>query len=112
MGVLPLTVETLTKRLGVNATTANTVASFGTTAGMQGCAGVFPALVVVYISNVANIPFDLTHVHHECYRYRYRFRWYCWCSWYSLQWLHPYPLVVQALVRTSHPSAQFLQSIH
>ena len=36
MGVLPLTVETLTKRLGVNATTANTVASFGTTAGMQG----------------------------------------------------------------------------
>ena len=60
MGVLPLTVETLTKRLGVNATTANTVASFGTTAGMQGCAGVFPALVVVYISNVANIPFDLT----------------------------------------------------
>ena len=60
MGVLPLTVETLTKRLGVNATTANTVASFGTTAGMQGCAGVFPALVVVYISNVAGIPFDLT----------------------------------------------------
>ena len=57
MGVLPLTVETLTKRLGVNATTANT---FGTTAGMQGCAGVFPALVVVYISNVAGIPFDLT----------------------------------------------------
>ena len=53
MGVLPLTVETLTKRLGVNATTANTVASFGTTAGMQGCAG-------VYISNVANIPFDMT----------------------------------------------------
>ena len=52
--------ETLTKRLGVNATTANTVASFGTTAGMQGCAGVFPALVVVYISNVANIPFDMT----------------------------------------------------
>lgn len=60
MGVLPLTVETLTKRLGVNPTTANTVASFGTTAGMQGCAGVFPALVVVYISNVAGIPFDMT----------------------------------------------------
>ena len=36
MGVLPLTAETLTKRLGVNATTANTVASFSTTAGMQG----------------------------------------------------------------------------
>ena len=46
MGVLPLTVETLTKRLGVNATTANTVASFGTTAGMQGCAGVFPSTLL------------------------------------------------------------------
>lgn len=37
-----------------------TVASFGTTAGMQGCAGVFPGLVVVYIANVSGIPFDLT----------------------------------------------------
>lgn len=60
MGVLPLTVETLTNRLGVSTTTANTVASFGTTAGMQGCAGVFPGLVVVYIANVSGIPFDLT----------------------------------------------------
>lgn len=60
MGVLPLTVETLTKKLGVNATTANTVASFGTTAGMQGCAGVFPGLVVVYIANISGIPFDVT----------------------------------------------------
>ena len=60
MGVLPLTVETLTHRLGVSTTTANTVASFGTTAGMQGCAGVFPGLAVVYIANVSGIPFDLT----------------------------------------------------
>ena len=58
--LLPLTVETLTHRLGVSTTTANTVASFGTTAGMQGCAGVFPGLVVVYIANVSGIPFDLT----------------------------------------------------
>ncbi|MCH3949474.1 MAG: cation:dicarboxylase symporter family transporter [Acidaminococcus sp.] len=60
MGVLPLTVETLTKRLGVSTTTANTVASFGATAGMQGCAGVFPGFVVVYIANVSGVPFDLT----------------------------------------------------
>jgi L-cystine uptake protein TcyP (sodium:dicarboxylate symporter family) len=60
MGVLPLTVETLTKRLGVSTTTANTVASFGATAGMQGCAGVFPGLVVVYIANVSGVPFDIT----------------------------------------------------
>ena len=96
MGVLPLTVETLTKRLGVNATTANTVASFGTTAGMQGCAGVFPALVVVYISNVANIPFDMT---------MYIMSVIVIASvplvsqvfLVLLQWLHPYLLVVTGL---------------
>lgn len=60
MGVLPLTVETLTKRLGVNDATANTVASFGTTAGMQGCAGIFPALCIVYIANVSGIELDFT----------------------------------------------------
>lgn len=60
MGVLPLTVNTLTTRLGVNPATANTVASFGTTAGMQGCAGVFPALCIVYIANVSGVPLDMT----------------------------------------------------
>ncbi len=60
MGVLPLTVNTLTNRLGVNPATANTVASFGTTAGMQGCAGVFPALCIVYIANVSGVPLDMT----------------------------------------------------
>lgn len=60
MGVLPLTVYTLTNRLGVNPATANTVASFGTTAGMQGCAGVFPALCIVYIANVSGVPLDMT----------------------------------------------------
>lgn len=60
MGVLPLTVETLTTRLGVNPATANTVASFGTTAGMQGCAGIFPALCIVYVANVSGVELDVT----------------------------------------------------
>ncbi len=60
MGCLPATVDTLVNKLGVNPATANTVASFGTTAGMQGCAGVFPALCIVYIANVSNIPLDMT----------------------------------------------------
>lgn len=60
MGVLPLTIETLTNKLGVTSTTANTVASFGTTAGMQGCAGVFPALCIVYIANVSGVQMDVT----------------------------------------------------
>ena len=60
MGVLPLTVETLVKKFGVSEQTANTVGSWSTTAGMQGCAGVFPALVVVYIANLVGIEMDLT----------------------------------------------------
>lgn len=60
MGVLPLTIQTLTKKLGVNSATASSVASFGTTAGMQGCAGIFPALCIVYIANISGIEMDLT----------------------------------------------------
>ena len=60
MGVLPLTVETLVKKFGVSEQTANTVGSWSTTAGMQGCAGIFPALVVVYIANLVGIEMDLT----------------------------------------------------
>ena len=60
VGALPATINALTEKLGVNDATANTVASFGTTAGMQGCAGIFPALCIVYISNVAGIQLDMT----------------------------------------------------
>ncbi|MGL4382195.1 MAG: cation:dicarboxylate symporter family transporter, partial [Bacilli bacterium] len=49
-----------TDSLGVNESSASFVASFGTTAGMQGCAGVFPALLVVYVSNVNGLPIDIS----------------------------------------------------
>lgn len=62
MGTLPATIEALTKTMGVHPSTANFVASFGTTAGMQGCAGVFPALLIVYVCNVSQIPIDLTMI--------------------------------------------------
>ncbi|MBU9739133.1 cation:dicarboxylate symporter family transporter [Diplocloster agilis] len=60
VGCLPLTVETLTKDLGVSEATANFVAGFGTTAGMQGCAGLFPALLIVYVCNITGTPIDLS----------------------------------------------------
>ena len=60
VGCLPMTIETLTKKLGVNEGTASFVAGFGTTAGMQGCAGVFPALLIIYVSNVTGAPIDFT----------------------------------------------------
>lgn len=62
VGALPLTIETLTDKLGVNDGTASFVAGFGTTAGMQGCAGVFPALLLVFVANVNNMPIDITFI--------------------------------------------------
>lgn len=60
VGCLPMTIETLTKKLGVDEGTASFVAGFGTTAGMQGCAGVFPSLLIVYVCHVTGTPFDFT----------------------------------------------------
>lgn len=62
VGSLPLTIETLTEKMGVNDGTASFVAGFGTTAGMQGCAGVFPALLLVFVANVKGIPIDITFI--------------------------------------------------
>lgn len=60
LGVLPATIDTLTQKLGVSQGTASFVASFGTTAGMQGCAGVFPALLIVYVANITGTPIDIS----------------------------------------------------
>ncbi len=62
VGTLPFTISTLTNKLGVNESTANFVASFGTTAGMQGCAGIFPGLLVVFVANQSGVPIDLTFI--------------------------------------------------
>lgn len=60
VGTLPVTISTLTRKLGVSEGTANFVASFGSTAGMQGCAGVFPAMLIIFVSNSSGTPIDLT----------------------------------------------------
>lgn len=62
VGCLPLTIETLVDKMGVNDGTASFVAGFGTTAGMQGCAGIFPALLLVFVANVTNMPMDFTFI--------------------------------------------------
>lgn len=62
LGTLPLTVKTLVEKLDVNEGTASFVAGFGTTAGMQGCAGIFPALLLVFVANVNGIPIDITYI--------------------------------------------------
>ncbi|MEG1848332.1 MAG: cation:dicarboxylase symporter family transporter [Lachnospiraceae bacterium] len=62
VGCLPMTIETLSKKLGVDEGTASFVAGFGTTAGMQGCAGFFPSLLIIYVCNVTGTPIDLTMI--------------------------------------------------
>lgn len=62
VGTLPLTIETLVDKMGVNDGTASFVGGFGTTAGMQGCAGIFPALLLVFVYNSNGIPMDFTFI--------------------------------------------------
>lgn len=45
VGTLPYTLKTLTEELGVSNQSSNFVATLGTTIGMNGCAGVFPAML-------------------------------------------------------------------
>ena len=49
-GTLPLTIQTMTKRLGISDGVANFAASFGTTIGQNGCAGIYPAMLAVMIA--------------------------------------------------------------
>lgn len=58
VGTLPMTISTLTERLGVSAGTANLIPSLGTTMGMNGCAGFFPALLVMMVANMVGIEMD------------------------------------------------------
>lgn len=62
VGCLPVTIETLVKKLGVNQGTASFVAGFSTTAGMQGCAGIFPSLLIVYVCNLTGSPLDFSMI--------------------------------------------------
>ena len=55
MGTLPVTIETLEKEVGVSPATANFTATLGTTIGMNGCAGVFPAVIAIMIANMNGI---------------------------------------------------------
>ncbi len=59
MGTLPMTISTLTKRMGVNGGTANLVGSLGSTMGMNGCAGFFPAMLAVMVAHMVGIEVNI-----------------------------------------------------
>lgn len=50
VGTLPYTIKTLEEKMGVSSQTANFVATMGTTVGMNGCAGIFPAMLGVLLA--------------------------------------------------------------
>ncbi|MGX7351123.1 L-cystine transporter [Enterococcus canis] len=54
-GALPLNIETQTKALGVDDTTANFAGSFGLSIGQNGCAGVYPAMLATIVAPTAGI---------------------------------------------------------
>lgn len=60
LGTLPMTTSTLENKFGVNSAVANFVASIGTTTGLNGCAGYFPALAAVFVAFATHTPIDFT----------------------------------------------------
>lgn len=58
VGTLPYTLETLKEDLGVSASTADFVATMGTTIGMNGCAGIFPAMLATLLAKATGTPLD------------------------------------------------------
>lgn len=60
LGTLPVTVEALTENMKVDSGTASFVTSLGSNMGMNGCAGVYPALVSVMLANMAGIEMNFT----------------------------------------------------
>jgi len=59
IGTLPLTIPTLTKRVGVPEDVASFTAPIGTTIGMPGCSGIWPILVAVFSINVLGIQYSV-----------------------------------------------------
>ena len=60
LGTLPVTIETLAKNQGVDEGIASFTGSLGANMGMNGCAGIYPALLAVTIANMAGIEQNIT----------------------------------------------------
>ncbi|MGZ8321318.1 MAG: cation:dicarboxylate symporter family transporter, partial [Telluria sp.] len=54
-GAIPVSVQTQTSRLGTPEGIANFAASFGSTIGQNGCAGIYPAMLAVMIAPTVGI---------------------------------------------------------
>ncbi|MDD6794529.1 MAG: cation:dicarboxylase symporter family transporter [Clostridiaceae bacterium] len=59
LGTLPVTIETLKDKQGVEEGVASFVASLGANMGMNGCAGIYPAMMTVTLANMAGIEMNI-----------------------------------------------------
>lgn len=60
LGTLPVTIEALTDKQGVEEGISSFTASLGANMGMNGCAGIYPALMAVTIANMAGVDKDIS----------------------------------------------------
>lgn len=60
---IPLNIETQTDKLGNNPVVANFSATFGATIGQNGCAGIYPAMLVVMVAPTVGVdPFTVSYI--------------------------------------------------
>lgn len=60
-GTLPVTIRTLTQNLGVDNKIASFVAPMGATMGMNGCGGIYPVMVAIFVAHIFNIDLSLVN---------------------------------------------------
>lgn len=62
MAALPMNIAAQIKELGVDEETASMSATFGTSIGQNGCAGIYPAMVAIMAAQYMGIQIDLTFI--------------------------------------------------
>lgn len=63
VGAIPMNIQTQTEKLGTPEGIANFSASFGSTIGQNGCAGIYPAMLAVMIAPTVGIdPFTVSFI--------------------------------------------------
>lgn len=60
IGTLPVTIDSLKRKVGVNEEIANFTAPLGTTIGMPGCTCVWPVLLVMFFVNAAGLGWGMS----------------------------------------------------
>lgn len=60
LGTLPVTIETLHKKVGVEEGVASFVGSLGSNMGMNGCAGIYPALMTIMLAQITGTEMNLS----------------------------------------------------